>query len=82
VYTLGEATANEILEALPVELANPTVRTQLRILEQKGAVKHRCDGKRIVYRPVAPRKSAATSALRRVLDVVSRVRSKTPWRPI
>lgn len=69
LYKLGEASASDICDALPVELANATVRTQLRILEEKGAVKHRRDGKRFLYRPAVPRKSAAASALRQVLDV-------------
>lgn len=69
IYQLGEATANEIVAAMPDELANATVRTQLRTLEAKGAVMHRRDGKRFVFGPAVPRKSAATTALRRVLDI-------------
>ncbi|MGN6546090.1 MAG: BlaI/MecI/CopY family transcriptional regulator [Aureliella sp.] len=69
LYKLGEASASDICDGLPIELANATVRTQLRILEEKGVVKHRRDGKRFLYRPAVPRKSAATSALRKVLDV-------------
>jgi len=68
IYQLGEATANEIVEALPIKLANATVRTQLRILEEKGVLKHRQDGKRYVYRAALSRDKAAKSALRRVLD--------------
>jgi predicted transcriptional regulator len=52
----------------PDHLANATVRTQLRGLEEKGAVKHRRHGKRFVYRPAVPRKSAAVSALRKVVE--------------
>ena len=69
LYRLGEGTANDIVEQLPDKLANATVRTLLRILEEKGAVKHKPDGKRFIYRPTVARKSAAASALRRVLDV-------------
>ncbi|WP_161604243.1 BlaI/MecI/CopY family transcriptional regulator [Roseiconus nitratireducens] len=69
IYRLGECTANEIVGALNDDVANATVRTQLRSLESKGAVNHRRVGKRYVYRPAVPRKSAAASALRRVLDV-------------
>ena len=68
IYQLGEATAKEIGEALPAELANATVRTQLRILEEKGVVKHRVEGKRFIYRPAISRQKAAKSALRRLLD--------------
>lgn len=69
IYRLGEATANEIVAAMPDELANATVRTQLRTLEAKGEVKHRRDGKRFVYGPAVPRKSAAAMAFRKVLEV-------------
>jgi BlaI family transcriptional regulator, penicillinase repressor len=69
IYRLGESTANQIVAAMPDDLANATVRTQLRILEEKGAVTHRRDGRRFVYRPAVPRKSAAASALRKVVDI-------------
>lgn len=69
LYQLGEATANEIMAALPDALANATVRTQLRALEDKGAVRHRRDGKQFVYQPAEARKSAAASALRKVVDI-------------
>ena len=69
IYRLGEVSANQIVEALPDELANATVRTQLRVLEEKGAVTFRRDGKRFLYRAVMAKKSAAKSALRSVLQV-------------
>jgi BlaI family penicillinase repressor len=69
IYRLGEATANEIVAAMPDELANATVRTQLRTLEAKDAVNHRRDGKRFVYSPSVPRKSAAATAFRKVLEI-------------
>ncbi len=69
IYRLGESTANQIVAAMPDELANATVRTQLRVLEEKGVVVHRRDGKQFVYSPAEPRKSAAASALRKVVEV-------------
>lgn len=51
LYRLGESSATDIMKELPDELANATVRTQLRILEEKGIVKHRVDGKRFLYIP-------------------------------
>lgn len=69
IYRLEEASANEIADALPDKLANATIRTQLRALEEKGAVKHRCEGRRFLFRPAVARKAAAKSALRTVLDV-------------
>lgn len=68
LYQLNEATAKEIGDALPDQPANATVRTILRILEEKGVIKHRQEGKRFIYRPAVPREKAAKSALRRVLD--------------
>jgi BlaI family penicillinase repressor len=50
-------------------LFGATVRTQLRILEEKGVVKHRTAGKRFLYSALVPRKSAAKAALRTVVDV-------------
>ncbi len=44
------------------------MRTLLTILERKGHVKHRKEGREFVYRPARPRAQAARSALRRVLQ--------------
>ncbi|MEO1614470.1 MAG: BlaI/MecI/CopY family transcriptional regulator [Planctomycetota bacterium] len=72
IYQLGECTANDVVVALDEDLANATVRTQLRALETKGAVKHRRDGRAFIYRPAVPRKNAAAVAFRKVLDVFFR----------
>lgn len=69
IYSLEEASANQICEKMPEKLANATVRTLLRVLESKGLVKHRKQGKQFVYQPCVARKSAASSALSKVLDV-------------
>ena len=69
IYRLGESSATDIMKELPDELANATVRTQLRILEEKGIVRHRVDGKRFLYSATEPRKSAAKAALRKVVEV-------------
>ena len=69
IYRLGEASANEIVAELPDDLANATVRTQLRIMENKGIVKHRQLGRKFLYRPAVARQTAAKSALRSVLNV-------------
>ncbi len=50
----GEQTAQEIRERLDVSLADPTVRTMLRILEEKGAVTHTKVGRAFVYRARIP----------------------------
>lgn len=69
IYRLGESTAKQIVDAMPDDLANATVRTQLRTLESKGVVKHRREGKQFIYRPAVPRKNAAAKALRKVLEI-------------
>jgi len=69
LYRLGEASASEVVEAMPDGLANATVRTQLRFLEEKGAVTYRREGKKFLYRAVKPKKNASKTALRSVLNV-------------
>ena len=67
VYRLGRATAAEVLEDLPDAPSNATIRTLLRILEEKGHLKHTKEGPRYVYLPTRSRGAAARLALRRVL---------------
>lgn len=68
VFRLGEASATEIMRALPDQPANATVRTILTILEDKGVVVRRRDGKRYLYRPAHSKKSLAKSAFRKVVE--------------
>jgi predicted transcriptional regulator len=68
LYRRGRATAIEVMEELPGEPAYSTVRTQLRVLEDKGHVRHDEEGLRYVYAPLAPRHSVRKSALRHLVD--------------
>ncbi len=68
LYRLGRATAGEILTRLPGRPSNSTVRTQLRVLESKGYVRHEEHGLRYVYMPTVPRHSARKSALKHLVD--------------
>lgn len=68
LFRRGRATAAEVLEDLPDEPSYSTVRTQLRVLEQKGHVRHEQDGVRFVYMPVVKRHAARRSALRHVVE--------------
>jgi predicted transcriptional regulator len=68
VYRLGRATANEVIAQLADERHSSTVRTQLRLLEEKGRLRHEKEGARYVYSPVVPRGSVRRSALRHVID--------------
>lgn len=68
IYERGEATAAEVTESLPDAPSYSTVRALLRILEDKGVLKHREDGPRYIYAPTVPREKASKSALTRVLN--------------
>jgi predicted transcriptional regulator len=68
LYRSGRATASEVLAALPGSPSSSTVRTQLRVLEEKGHVRHVEEGLRYVYAPVVSRHSARKTALRHLLE--------------
>src|SRR6185503_5495949 len=68
LYRLGRATANEVMAALSGEPNYSTVRTQLRVLEGKGHVKHEEQGLRFVYSPTVARSAVRQSALRHLID--------------
>jgi predicted transcriptional regulator len=68
LYRLGRATAAEIMARLPGTPSSSTVRTQLRVLEAKGHVRHEEHGLRYVYMPTVPRHAARKSALKHLVD--------------
>ena len=68
LFRRGRATAAEVMEELPGEPGYSTVRTQLRVLEDKGHVRHEDDGVRFVYSPAVARHAARKSALKHVID--------------
>ena len=67
IFARREATAAEVNAALPDKPSYSTVRTLLRILEEKGHLKHREDGQRFVYMPTTTRAAESKSALKRVV---------------
>ncbi len=67
VYARGQASATEVLEDMPDRLNRSSVRTMLRILEEKGHLKHTKKGREFIYQPVKARQRAGQSAMRRVL---------------
>jgi len=67
IHAKGEATAAEVLAALPDPPGYSAVRTLLRILEEKGHLRHRAKGACYVYAPRASRETARRSALQRVV---------------
>ena len=68
VYRLGRASAAQVVAELPDPPSYSAVRALLRILEDKGHLKHTDEGGKYVYAPTRPRHQAARSALRRVLQ--------------
>jgi BlaI family transcriptional regulator, penicillinase repressor len=68
LYRRGRATAGEVMADLSGTPNYSTVRTQLRVLEEKGHVRHEEHGLRFVYTPAVPRRSARKSALRHLVD--------------
>jgi predicted transcriptional regulator len=68
LYSQGRATAAEVMAALPGQPAYSTVRTQLRVLENKGHVYHEAQGARYVYLPAVPRHAVRKSALRHLIE--------------
>lgn len=68
LYRLGRATAAEIMAAVPGAPTYSTIRTQLRVLETKGHVRHEEEGLRYVYMPTVPRSTARKSALKHLVE--------------
>jgi predicted transcriptional regulator len=67
IYSRGRATAADVTAALPDAPTYTTVRGLLRILEEKGHVRHADEGGRYVYFPSTPREDAGTSQLQHVV---------------
>jgi predicted transcriptional regulator len=68
VYRLGRASTSDVQAQLPDPPSYSAVRAMLRILEEKGHLRHESDGPRYVYLPIVPRDRARRSALRHVVD--------------
>jgi predicted transcriptional regulator len=67
IYARGQATAAEVTAALADPPSYSAVRALLRILEQKGHLRHQQDGPRYVFLPTVPRDRARRSALRNLV---------------
>jgi len=67
IYRAGRATAAEVLDQLADPPSYSTVRALLRVLEDKGHLRHEEDGPRYVFLPTVPRERALQSALRQLL---------------
>ncbi|MEW5917162.1 MAG: BlaI/MecI/CopY family transcriptional regulator [Gemmatimonadota bacterium] len=68
LYQLGEATVNEVMDKMPDPPSYSAVRATLRVLEEKGLVRHKVDGPRYVYLPVLAADKAAGVAVRHLVQ--------------
>jgi len=68
LFRRGRATAAEVMADLTGEPSYSTVRTQLRVLEEKGHVRHDEEGLRYVYAAAVGRQAARKSALRHLVE--------------
>ena len=68
VYRRGRATAAEVLEALPDPPSYSAVRALLRVLEDKGHLRHEQEGAAYVFRPTVSREAASRSAVKHLMQ--------------
>jgi len=70
LWRRGESAVNDLVAAMPQgePLAYNSVLTTIRILEQKGYVEHRQDGRAFVYRPCVAEQEASRSEVRHVMS--------------
>src|SRR5271154_628738 len=68
LYQRGKASASEVREAMPDAPGYSAVRAMLRILEEKGHVRHQAEGLKYVYLPTVARDNAKRSAVKHLLD--------------
>src|SRR3954447_23495268 len=68
LYQRGRATAAEIHQAMPDAPTYSAVRAKLRVLEEKGHIRHQEQDLRYVFLPTLPREKAKHSALRHMID--------------
>lgn len=67
IYAMGQATAAEVHERLPEPPSYSAVRAMLRILEEKGHLRHEQDGPRYVYLPTIGRETASRTAIEHLI---------------
>jgi len=68
LYQQGKASASEVREAMPDAPSYSAVRAMLRVLEDKGHVKHQAEGLKYVYVPTVARDKAKRSAVKHLMD--------------
>ena len=68
LYKMGKSSASDVLQAMPDAPSYSAVRAMLRVLEEKGHVRHQAEGLKYVYVPTVARDKAKRSAIKQLLD--------------
>ena len=68
LYQRGKGSASEVREAMEAAPGYSAVRAMLRVLEEKGHVRHQAEGLKYVYVPVVARDKAKRSAVKHVME--------------
>ena len=68
LYQRGKASASEVREAMEAAPSYSAVRAMLRVLEEKGHVRHQAEGLKYVYLPTVGRERAKRTAVKHVLE--------------
>ena len=68
LYQRGKSSATDVREAMPKAPSYSAVRAMLRVLEEKGHVRHQAEGLKYVYLPTVTRERAKRSAVKHLLD--------------
>ena len=68
LYQRGKASASDVRESMEAAPGYSAVRAMLRVLEEKGHVKHQAEGLKYVYVPVVARDKAKRSAVKHVME--------------
>lgn len=68
VFELGEATVNQVVEAIPDAPTAMAVRRMMHILEEKGYLKRRENGREVIYAPRESKEKAGRGAFQKVIE--------------
>ena len=67
IYRKNSASVKEVLEEIPSPPSYSAVRALINVLEGKGFLKHKKEGKKYIYSPTIPHKKAMSSAIKQLL---------------
>jgi predicted transcriptional regulator len=68
LYQRGKASASDVRESMEDAPSYSAVRAMLRILEEKGHIKHQADGAKYIFMPSVARDKAKRSAVKHVME--------------